>query len=549
MMEAASKMMQNMKPEDMAKMSEFASKMDPKTMENMMSNMGGAPPGMDAKQMSEQMKNMSPEQMRAQMNQAQQQMGAQKTYYMNAAHMLKNEGNQHYKNEKYTEALEVYNRAIENLRPHAGDDVRQMRTQLLSNAALCYLKQKCWGKARDSCDEALKIDPKNIKATLRRGQALAGLDNLSEAWAELKLAVSLSPEDKSIKDELTRVQKQCKERSVAEPPAATRGGGASASTSTASTPTSFSPGSSASASSSSGTRDMSEAVDALSKNPEMLEQATQAMKNMSPEDLQKMMQNAPMPPGMDADMMKSKMEALSANPDMIKNAVETLKALPEEERKKLLSKEGAGGPNMGSMESMSKVLENPEMMKQVAEMAKNVNPEDVGGDPEQAEMMRKAAEQLQSNPELGKQMSDMMKNMDPEQLQKMMELSQSMRGSRKEQSSSSDSSSPMGGLGASGDAYEAMMSDPKMMKAAEEMMKSMSPETLASMARSSGIDIDENKAKMLGKLMPFIPWVMKAMRAFGYVRKGWKALWTPRGKVICALVVLSIGILQHYRSG
>jgi len=544
MMEAASKMMQNMKPEDMARMSEFASKMDPNQMESMMKNMGGAPPGMDAKQMSEQMKNMSPEQMRAQMSQAQAQMGAQKTYYMNAAVMLKNEGNQHIKNEKFTEALEVYNRAIENLKPHAGDDVRQLRIQLLSNAALCHLKQKHFGKARDTCDEALKIDAKCIKATFRRGQALEGLDNLSEAVAELKRAVELSPEDKIIGNELTRVKKVCKDRGISEPAAASRGETSTASTSTPSLPTSFSPGSSSSSSGPRGMGNMSEAVDALSKNPEMLEQATQAMKNMSPEDMQKMMQNSPMPAGMTPETMKNHMEALSQNPDMIKSAVESLKALPEEERKKLLSKEGMPAD---SMANMSKVFENPDMMKQVAEMAKNVSTEDVGGDPEQAEMMRKAAEQLQANPELGKQMSDMMKNMPPDQLQKMMELSQSMRKGKSEGSASSDSSSGLGGLGASSDAYESLMSDPKMMKAAEEMMKSMSPETLASMARSSGMDIDENKAKMLGKLMPFIPWVLKAMRAFGFVRKGWRALWTSRGRVILAVVVLVIGLLQTYR--
>merc|ERR1719326_2799055 len=101
---------------------------------------------MDYAQMQEQMKNMTPEQMKAGMSQAQNQMGAQKQYVMNGALHLKKEGNEHIQNQEYTKALEAYDRAIENLRPHIGDDVKTLRLQLLSNAALCHLKNKNFRK-------------------------------------------------------------------------------------------------------------------------------------------------------------------------------------------------------------------------------------------------------------------------------------------------------------------------------------------------------------------------------------------------------------------
>merc|ERR1719253_2403012 len=120
----------------------------------MMKNMGGqVPPGMDAKQMCDQMKNMSPEQMQAQMNQAKSQMGAQKQYVYNGAMHLKNEGNTQIKAGAYAKALESYDRAIENLRPHSGDDVKVLRLALLSNAALCNLKLSNFKKALDVCEE------------------------------------------------------------------------------------------------------------------------------------------------------------------------------------------------------------------------------------------------------------------------------------------------------------------------------------------------------------------------------------------------------------
>merc|ERR1719149_581890 len=182
-----------MKPEDMKKMSEFAANMDPNQMDSMMKGMGGqCPPGMDTKQMCEQMKNMSPEDLKSQMGQAQGQMSAQKQYVYNGALHLKNEGNKEIKNEAYSKALESYDRAIENLRPHVGDDVKTLRLALLSNAALCNLKLSNFKKALDVCEEALKIDAKAVKPLYRRGLAQEGMGDFSEALLDVKTASSLS---------------------------------------------------------------------------------------------------------------------------------------------------------------------------------------------------------------------------------------------------------------------------------------------------------------------------------------------------------------------
>merc|ERR1719498_71592 len=214
--------------------------------------------------------------------------------------------------------------------------------------------------------------------------------------------------------------------------------------------------------------------------------------------------------------------------------------MSEEERKKMMetaaTMRGAGGAGgvPGDLSQMSAVFENPEMMKNVAEMAKAQE----GVDPERAEMMRQAAEQIQQNPELGKQMSEMIKNMPPEQMQKMMEMSANMRGGK-----GGSGGGPAGPPDAS-----AFLDDPDMMKAAEDMMKNMSPEMLAGMAKSQGIDMDENKAKMLGKMMPYMPYVLKCMRAFGLVKRGFKNMFSARGRIIIAVVVLSIAVYQ-YQSG
>merc|ERR1712039_786206 len=111
--------------------------------------------------------------------------------------------------------------------------------------------------------------------------------------------------------------------------------------------------------------------------------------------------------------------------------------------------------------------------------------------------------------------SNMVKNMSPEQLQSMMELSGRMRGKP-------------GGVDGSdgvGEASSSTCAAPNE----KDMMKNMSPEMLASMAKASGLDLDEGKAKMVAR---FLPWLLKLMRLFGYLKKAWSAVFSRRGRLI-----------------
>lgn len=415
MMQAAQKMMANMKPEDMQRMSQMAASMDPKVMESMMQNMGGPGMKVDAAQAVEQMKSMTPEQMKTGLAQAQGQMSAQKQYMYNAAEMLKNQGNAEVKQENFDEALAKYTKALENLSGHAGDDVTNLQLNLLNNTALCYLKKKSFDKALESSERALKVDPRSFKALFRRGQAKEGMGSLAEGLYDVRRAAELSPNDKAIAKELERLRAELKERGIPEEAAVNTEkhevSAAWQSASSGSTPTTFSPPQSRSpgAVNDPGLSDqLAKAAEKIAENPDMLTQATEAMSKLTPEQMQSMM--GALPPGVDAETMKSQMESLQKNPDMLKNAMESLKAIPPEERKKLLAQryDAASGPPAGvDQAAMAKMFE--------------------GGGSE-GDMMRKAAEQMSANPELTKQMSEMMMNMPPEQMQSMMEMSARMRG-------------------------------------------------------------------------------------------------------------------------
>jgi len=607
MMEAASKLMANMKPEDMQRMSEMASKMDPTVMQNMVQNMGGSGMGDINKdklsQMSEQLKGMSTADFQAGMAQAQTQMSGQKQYMYNASLQLKNSGNAHIQKAGFTEALADYSKALENLKGHSGNDVAQLRLSLLLNSAICHQKMSNHDKAIETCDEVLKQDAKNVKALFRKGKSQSELGNLGESLRNIQTASELSPDDKIIKEELTNMKKVCDDRGIkakevkeswASPQEAPKPcfPASLSPSSPSSTATPAESGSSSAVTPGVGSApDMQQAMDRLTKNPDMFLQATEAMQKMSPEDLSRMMSNAPLPPGMDAGVMKKQIEMFQKNPDMVKTAVESLKALPEEQRSKVLSRSGGGAPPDG-------MFDNPEMLKQMAEMAKKdgisatdadamhsaasqleANPElgkqmqammknmppdqlqnmmqmsqqmnDMGSsEGSESDMMCKVAEQFSANPDLARQMTEMMQNMPPEQMQSMMEMSQKMRSSKGDAGPGAPMSFGPGGGGpmldpSDTDAMDKFMSDPQMVKAAEEMMKNMSPETLASMARSSGIDIDEDKTRMLKRILPFLPWILKGIRWFGAGRKAMKSIFTRRGKMIVAVLVLAIAYWQH----
>lgn len=493
-------------------MTQMAANMDPSVMESMMKNMGGpAASGIDSSQMKEQMKRigeMSPDELKTNMSQAQQQYGGQKQYMYNASMTLKNQGNDEIKAQKYSDALKSYSRALENLKPFAGEDVSQLRLSLLLNSAMCHLKQKEPEKTLEVCEEALQINSKSVKALFRRGLARVDLGQLAEGVGDMKLASKLSPEDKTITAELDRVEKEILDKGVSPADIAAAAEKAEAATKV------NTPAGASSSSSSWPAANMEKAMEQLQSNPDMINQATEAMKNMSSEDLDRMMQSAPLPPGVDAETARKRMEAVSKNPDMLKSAMDTLKSMPEEDRKKMMAAAQApGGGAMPDMSKMNEVLKNPEMMKTAMAAA---------GDGPEAEMMKKMTE----NPQMMDAMSNMMKNMPPEQMQKMMEMSMKMKS----------------GGGDPKDASE-MLNDPEMMKAAEEMMKNISPEALQSMAKSAGVEVSESHAKMISKVMPYL---MKALKLWGYIKKMFVAMFSARGRIILAGVIVLVAVGQHY---
>lgn len=66
------------------------------------------------------------------------------------------------------------------------------------NLALCYLKFTPVNsfEARDNANEALKIEPNNVKGLFRKGQALQAMGECNEAIEEFQRVIEIEPENK-----------------------------------------------------------------------------------------------------------------------------------------------------------------------------------------------------------------------------------------------------------------------------------------------------------------------------------------------------------------
>ncbi|XP_017473513.1 PREDICTED: AH receptor-interacting protein [Rhagoletis zephyria] len=121
---------------------------------------------------------------------------------MNAQAVLREKGNQLYREKKYKEAEECYCKAvgmIEQLmtkeKPHDEEwlALAKIKVPLLLNYAQCRLLDCDYYAVIEHCTEALDLDKNNIKALFRRAKAHAGAWNPVEARRDFLKAAELDP--------------------------------------------------------------------------------------------------------------------------------------------------------------------------------------------------------------------------------------------------------------------------------------------------------------------------------------------------------------------
>ncbi|NXN73791.1 TOM34 protein, partial [Himantopus himantopus] len=101
------------------------------------------------------------------------------------ARTLKEEGNELVKKGNHKKAVEKYSESLQ----------LNQECATYTNRALCYLALKQYKEAVQDCTEALRLDPKNVKALYRRAQALKELKDYKSSIADIKSLLKTEPKN------------------------------------------------------------------------------------------------------------------------------------------------------------------------------------------------------------------------------------------------------------------------------------------------------------------------------------------------------------------
>lgn len=426
--------MKHMKPEDL----KFAAEQLKSTRPDEMAEIG------------ERMANATPEELAAMRS----RVDAQISYELNAAQMLKKQGNEFHNQGRFNDALEKYMRAKNNLK---GVPAAKGGTILLAcslNMMSCYLKTKQYDECIKEGTEVLANDARNVKALYRRGQAYKSLGKLQKAVSDLSKALELSPDDETIAD----VLRDAKDKLAEEGDDDTSGGiRIEEITDETPSPLSEKDQTSSSESSEQNSQQLRNTSGVLSDDkesirsfqnffsqtdpqtmaslgggkfenlyPDMMKTASNMISKMPPEELQKMLQMASENPLLNRNNSNNDSSMPNFTPEMLKTATDMMNKMPAEELQKMF--EMASSLNNGSQSNRNINSEGQESQLNSINNRNNVESGPSGGflnsrsapQPSFPSSSSDIRSQLK-NPAMREMMSSMMKSMSPDMMANMSE--------------------------------------------------------------------------------------------------------------------------------
>lgn len=127
----------------------------------------------------------------------------------------KEEGNELFKGGIWKNACARYHKALSHcakffdLSKEDEEEVRQMKLTLYLNLASCYIKLQNYDQTFRNCEDALNIDPVNVKAIFRRGSAYEGKKEFEKALVDFKKCQEINiKEDPLVTKGIDRLKKE-----------------------------------------------------------------------------------------------------------------------------------------------------------------------------------------------------------------------------------------------------------------------------------------------------------------------------------------------------
>lgn len=551
LMKMASESMKNMRPEDLRHAAEQLKHTRPEEMA----------------EIGEKMANASPEEIAAIRARAEAQM----SYELNAAEMLKKQGNELHMQGRFNEALQKYSLAKQNVKGVPSTKGRTLSLACSLNLMSCYLKTRQYDECIKEGSEVLVSDATNVKALYRRGQAYKEIGQLEAAVQDLSKATEVSPDDETIAE----VLRDAKERLATE--------------GSHKTP---------------GRLDIEEITEEEEEEEELEEVVSSGVRERSsaqssvkqPQESSSFSENKRRTNG--GDSSTQQLDSLSDDPDALRT-FQNFVSSADPATLAAMSGERAGDvpPDMFKAASSMISKMSPDDLQNMLKMASSFQGENPLRNPS-GNGFGPGAVPPNVTPDMLKTATDMMSKMPPEEMQKMFEMASSMKGNNpfpeatatannsrsntdansiasdswKDSTSSrsydigetssstvlpnSMSSSPPNFPASTADLQEQMrnqMKDPAMRQMFTSMMKSMSPETMANMSEQFGMKLsreDAEKAQQaMSSLSPedldkMMKWVDRIQTGVSTAKKAKNWLLGKPGMIL-AILMLVIAVILH----
>ncbi|KAI4322503.1 hypothetical protein L6164_022192 [Bauhinia variegata] len=536
LMRMASESMKNMRPEDF----KFAAEQFKHTRPEEMAEIG------------QKMANASPEELAA----MRARVDAQMTYELNAAEMLKKQGNDLHTQGRFHDALQKYLLAKKNIKDIPSAPSRKLQLACSLNLMSCYLKLGQYNECIKEGSEVLAYDAKNLKALYRRGQAYKELGLLKDAVADLSMAHDVSPDDDTVtellRDAKELVAKECGEHApgrlvieeiTEEVESAPSDSYRSSSVEqTGAKPISKESSNSHSAVRSGNPKANIESLHSIKNDPEAIRSFQNFFSNADPATL------ASLNTGQPADV----------SPDMIRTASNMISKMSPEELQKMFdmasSFQGDNpffrgvSPNTGVNPGSIPPNVTPDMFKTATDMMSKMSPEDLQNMLKMASTM-KGKESIPLSPDVDTNISKYSEVQENLSVDGDSSSSHNTFSNLKNASHSSFPSS-------STDLQEQMrnqMKDPATRQMFTSMIKNMSPEMMANMGEQFGFKLSREDAakaqQAMSSLSPedldkMLRWADKIQNAAEGVKKTKNWLLGKPG-MIFAICMLILAMILH----
>ncbi|UJR10438.1 hypothetical protein I4U23_014642 [Adineta vaga] len=132
---------------------------------------------------------------------------------MRIAQTLRDMGNDEYAKHNLERSVRYYAKGKQFLlkttptNEHQTIQRKELLLKLYLNSAQCYLKLRNCERTIKNCNEALQLDPKNIKALFRISIAYRTLQQFDQARSHLNMAIQIEPYNAEIIDEAQRLDR------------------------------------------------------------------------------------------------------------------------------------------------------------------------------------------------------------------------------------------------------------------------------------------------------------------------------------------------------